>query len=670
MALWGIGIRMRKAQPKDEKFEYFKRLIMTHLSELEKEEAGDKENLRKALIHAESMIKGGMPVGTIRTWKGKKYVKVAPGKWRPKYDSESRGAKMAIAAIKKKIASAKDSRELMQIVLENRSRFSDKEGHPLPFIQELSQYVSDMDDAFAAVRKRGENADRKPPKQPEAPKKESQGKPPEFKYQKGDGVFYDGEYGKITGSYLGDDGRKIYHTEFDDGSTADVFEEDIASEKTKSGQTAAGKEKEGEEVSIETIRKKYQSAKAIEGDEDEIQVGKDVISGKWRLVEADTPTASHDERTFHKTPGFPTNADGSTINGRDYGHDRSAQEAVNNIASDFDGRALKFDNPVIVTKDGIVISGNNRTMSSKIAARRGTDEKYIEALKKRAKKFGFTGEQVSRFKNPRVIFETEQSGDYSTATFAKFNESGKKEMGPTERAVKVSKLIKTETVQAIARRIGEFDTLGDKYADREASVKIIGDFLDAGLIAQNEGARYWENGSVTEDGKTFIETALLGSVMSEANIRGFNRPGCKSIRQMLVRAILPLIENKGMEGYSINKELNQAVDIAMQVAIERDKFKNVSDFSKQKNMFENLDPVAVELAKKLEGTQKGFAEFMQTMNGGLKYAANGECDIFIGGVESREDILSRFLDLKKAVTAVLQSIPRADLLESFSRLRE
>jgi hypothetical protein len=73
-------------------------------------------------------------------------------------------------------------------------------------------------------------------------------------------------------------------------------------------------------------------------------------------------------------------------------------------------------------------------------------------------------------------------------------------------------------------------------------------------------------------------------------------------------------------------------------------------------MFESFDPVALELAKKLEGTQKAFAEFMQKMNGGLKYAANGEADIFLGEVETKDDILGRFLNIKKAVSDVLNSI--------------
>jgi hypothetical protein len=171
---------------------------------------------------------------------------------------------------------------------------------------------------------------------------------------------------------------------------------------------------------------------------------------------------------------------------------------------------------------------------------------------------------------------------------------------------------------------------------------------------------------LTDDGKTFIETALLGTVVNEANLRGFNRPGCKSIRATLMRALIPLVENKGMSGYSINGELNQAVDIAMQVAINKDKFKNVEEFSLQDNMFENLEPVAVELAKKIESGQKSFAEFMLSMNGGLKIAANGEADIFLGEVESKEDILGRFLTLKKAL--VDKAVDGA--LDFFRRLRD
>lgn len=132
----------------DEKLDYFKKKILAHLDDLEQKENAEKKELKKSLIAFEmaSIEKAGYPVGTIREWKGKKYIKVAPGKWKPKYDSHSCGAKMAIAALKKKIDACTDSDELMQIILENRNRFSDENGRPLPFVKELSDYISELND--------------------------------------------------------------------------------------------------------------------------------------------------------------------------------------------------------------------------------------------------------------------------------------------------------------------------------------------------------------------------------------------------------------------------------------------------------------------------------------------------------------------------------------------
>ena len=146
----------------DEKLEYFKKKILAHLDDLEQKENAEKKELKKSLLAFEmtSIEKAG-PVGTIREWKGKKYIKVAPGKWKPKYDSHSRGAKMAIAALKKKIDACTDSEELMQIILENRDRFSDENGRPLPFVKELSDYISGRNDTIESEKNEKKATDEK-----------------------------------------------------------------------------------------------------------------------------------------------------------------------------------------------------------------------------------------------------------------------------------------------------------------------------------------------------------------------------------------------------------------------------------------------------------------------------------------------------------------------------
>jgi len=407
---------------------------------------------------------------------------------------------------------------------------------------------------------------------------------------------------------------------------------------------------------LQIINDKYQKQKNISGDTDDIYVGVDELTGTWKLVEADTPQASHNERTFNKTEGFPTNEDGSTINDRDYEKDKQAQEAVNKIASGFDGRALHFDSPVVVTEDGVVISGNNRTMSSKLAASKGTDTKYIEALNKRAKKFGFSAEDVAKFKNPRVVFEVPNNEAYSTKQFAKFNESSTKTMNPVEAAVKVSKTMTQDTVDKVSEVISDFDTMGELYSNKKAVNEIYDNLQKGGIINDFNRSQYVTDSGITGAGKEFLETVMIGSVVSEANIRGLSREGYKNIRKKLVRAITGLVQNKGMGGYAITDELNQAVDVMMQVTAQKDKFADVADFAKQGTMFEKKNPVAIELAKKLEMKEKDFSDFMNKMNANLSVGANGQADLFFGEVESKDDILSRMLDLRKSLETKIKKI--------------
>ena len=658
---------------KDKKFSYFQQKILEHLERLEAQEL---RSIKKSLREAETLVKAGLPIGTIRTWKGKKFIKIAPNKWKPKYDGESRGAKMAIAALKKKAQACTDSKQLMQLVLENRSRFSGESGRPLPFVQELSDYVSELNDKIERNKHAEENGEMSPADKLRNllsgwSKKERHEKLI-LMGEKG------GNRGKLARQILKEDFGEIVKMKFSPEAERKRKVRITFNKKKLGAKPAATKERAAEaqitpaeidkntaankdenetpsakSSGIEKIKAQYESSRSVSGDADEIYVGDKTFQGTWKLVEAAAPSASHNERTFYKTEGFPENADGSTVNDRDYEHDKAAQEAVISVAGKYDGRALSFDSPVVVTQDGVVVSGNNRTMSSKLAASKGTDGAYIEALKKRAKKFGFDAKDLEGFKNPRVVFEIQSDDNYSTQQFAQFNVSETKAMNPIETAVKVSKTVKPETVKAAAEVITEFDTMGELYADSKAVGRIFDKFETAGIINRFTRPQYENAGAITGAGKEFLETVLIGSVVNEKNIRGLNREGCKSIRRKLVRAISPLVNNKSMGGYAVTDELNAAIDVMMQVNIEKDKFKSVSEFAMQQNMFEKQNPVAIELAKKLEGKEKDFADFMQGMNAALEPGASGQVDIFFGGVETKEDVLNRMLGIKKAVAKIL-----------------
>ena len=132
--------------------EYFKKELTKVLEQAEKRENNaiskaieDYDNsMAKTFLNEYGIEKArGYGIGTVREWKGEKFRKIAPGKWRKIYESNTRGAKQSIGIIKKKIMNAKTTDELLQIVMENTNRFMDANGKLLPIVEELKKAVNE-----------------------------------------------------------------------------------------------------------------------------------------------------------------------------------------------------------------------------------------------------------------------------------------------------------------------------------------------------------------------------------------------------------------------------------------------------------------------------------------------------------------------------------------------
>lgn len=156
-------------------------------------------------------------------------------------------------------------------------------------------------------------------------------------------------------------------------------------------------------------------------------------------------------------------------------------------------------------------------------------------------------------------------------------------MSNVEKAVKVTKTLNEGKIQSIASQLSAYETMGALYADAKGCQYFVTKLIDAGIIGDNEKAQYLKSdGTLNDTGKDFTETVLVGTILNEDNIRRLDRAGGKRIRQKLVRAILPLVENKGTgKEYSFNKELNEAVDIAVSVAKNHEKYPDVETYLAQ-----------------------------------------------------------------------------------------
>jgi len=689
---------LNRTGKKDEKFRYFQNKIIECLTQLAEEES---HGIKKSFFYMiDTIVKSKFPVGTIREWKGKKYIKIAPGKWRPKYDSNSRGAKLAVAALKRKAEQCKTSQELLQLVLENRDRFSDKDGKPLPFVQELRDYVSGLNDKHESTKKEeGFFTDN------EFKERLKSGKEiiaDFFKKQWNNERYIKAGRDRLMDVWAVGEAKRYESV----NTQTDMFKKLPASEKKKAREfneklkhefeaeaarifeeykkggttkTTRSNSNYTEETLSETpttsvpqsgkkssaimqIRAKYESAPSITGNKKTVTLPNGTkIKCRYKLVEAEAPTASHDEHTYSPTPGFPTSKDGKTVNDRDYQNDKDAQESVRKIAANFNSLAL--ESPPIVTKDGIVVSGNNRTMSSKLAAKNGTDAAYVADLKEMIDEYGLEESDLDGFKHPRLILEidAEHEGEYTTEEFAQFNRDTKKTMSNVEKAVKITKTLTEEKIQTLASELSSYETMGELYADAKGCQRFVAKLIDAGIIGDNEKAQYLKSdGTLNDTGKDFTETVLVGTVLNENNIRKLDSAGGKRIRQKMVRAILPLVENKGTgKEYSFNKELNEAVDIAVSVAKNHEKYPDVETYLAQGTLFGESKPdeITGKLAKLIhdEG-EKAFASRMKNLGAGLKHSAEGEMDIFLGGVETKQSLIERFLTIQKAITDILTNL--------------
>lgn len=152
----------------DSRLSYFKRKVLEALKASEERE---RREVRKSLL---VMEKANYPVGTIRTWKGGKvFIKVAPGRWRPKYDAHTRGAKQSIRILQKKVAACTDAMQLMKLVEEHKQRFCDKNGNLYDWVHDLHDFAreqrykiltavnKDVEKRHAEVKARREAEERK-----------------------------------------------------------------------------------------------------------------------------------------------------------------------------------------------------------------------------------------------------------------------------------------------------------------------------------------------------------------------------------------------------------------------------------------------------------------------------------------------------------------------------
>lgn len=401
-----------------------------------------------------------------------------------------------------------------------------------------------------------------------------------------------------------------------------------------------------------TIRDKWNAAKKENGDADEITLPNgEVVKGHYVLTESGAASASHQATNgFAETEGFPIDENGQSVNDRDYKRDQEAQQVTRSMATDYDQRALQ--SPVVVSQEGVVLSGNGRTMAGELAAQDGTDTKYVDYLHSHANKFGFTPEQVNGFKHPRVVFVPNEAMPYNADTFAKFNQREQKSQNNTEMAVKMGKVVNDALFGRIMDMVSKYDTLGDFYADDNATYAVVKQLAEAGIIPQTEMAHLFDGGKLSEAGQSMIEGVMIGKVF-QANPDAVRQiTEVKSMRQAVMTALQDIVQNNRLGGgYNLSNELAEAVNLVYRARKAGYKLgQHVSDFAHQGNLFEydegatvaDFNNMAVMMLADVlnDGRSTQLKKVIAFYNEQATDAAQGIGDMFVGGVKSKTEIIN------------------------------
>lgn len=401
-----------------------------------------------------------------------------------------------------------------------------------------------------------------------------------------------------------------------------------------------------------TIRDKWNAAKKENGDADEITLPNgEVVKGHYVLTESGAASASHQATNgFAETEGFPIDENGQSVNDRDYKRDQEAQQVTRSMATDYDQRALQ--SPVVVSQEGVVLSGNGRTMAGELAAQDGTDTKYVDYLHSHANKFGFTPEQVNGFKHPRVVFVPNEAMPYNADTFAKFNQREQKSQNNTEMAVKMGKVVNDALFGRIMDMVSKYDTLGEFYADDNATYAVVKQLAEADIIPQTEMAHLFDGGKLSEAGQSMIEGVMIGKVF-QANPDAVRQiTEVKSMRQAVMTALQDIVQNNRLGGgYNLSNELAEAVNLVYRARKAGYKLgQHVSYFAHQGNLFEydegatvaDFNNMAVMMLADVlnDGRSTQLKKVIAFYNEQATDAAQGIGDMFVGGVKSKTEIIN------------------------------
>jgi probable phosphoglycerate mutase len=374
---------------------------------------------------------------------------------------------------------------------------------------------------------------------------------------------------------------------------------------------------------ISTEKNAVSSGKQIagaDGSETKLHTNDGEQPAKYRVVEASSLKPSHNAQTFAKNPDYP-----SGVQERAYDISKEAQNRVIQQSQHFNPDYLINSNPdavngpPVITPDGTVLGGNSRTMTVQRVYANKNFVAYKHVLIREADKFGLDKEAVRKMDAPVLVREvaTPKTQDEMRALGTALNKSMTGALGVSERAVSAGKAISRETLANISGMldgIGKDASLRDLM--RERGKDVLAALVKDGAITERERPQFVDTatGGLSEEGKTFVERALLGSVVDDPRLMD-STP--KSVLNKLDGSLAALASvAPRTDAYNILPLLRESLREHGEIAARGT---NVEDYLSQTGLFNSeRDPAVDALTRVLAGkslaARERFRRFAEDAN--------------------------------------------------------
>lgn len=342
-----------------------------------------------------------------------------------------------------------------------------------------------------------------------------------------------------------------------------------------------------------------------EGAESKVKTAKgtEVLTG-YTVVEADSLITSHNPATGDANPAFP-----AELQPRDRGRDASiawVRKTANDLDPDLLGKSRRADSGApIVGPDGVVESGNGRTMAVVLAYQTGKADDYRAWLESEASYFGLSAEKVKGMRRPVLV--RVRTSQVDRAAFAvEANQDDKLAMTATEVA-KADAGRLTDDVVALMTDDGDLTAA--------ANVPFLAAFLRT--LGDAEAARY-----STSDGKPTasliarVQAAIFAKAYQDDRLLELTadvaKPEIANIVKALNHAAPEFIQAAALDPSAagdatskltdaVEKSLNQqAVDALLGasnvIRQAKEAGQTVDEFVKQSGLFGDIDPDVAAMA--------------------------------------------------------------------------